>query len=292
MRPLPLLALLLLGGCRPALRPEPAEELLVCGGDEVVAVDLSGRTLWSWKATERPEIPPELRPKFRSTDDCKPVDGGAKVLITSSGGAVALVERATGRALFWAAAVNAHSAELLPRGRVAVASSVGTGGNRLLLFDLAAPGAAPLWQEELSSAHGAVWDDVRRTLWALGGRELRAYRLKDWDGPAPSLERAETFPLPDVGGHELRPVPGRPALLVTTHTGVWHFDRDRARFDPADGFPEKDDVKAVDVHPGTGRIAWVRAEESWWAFRIRFLNPPGELALPGRRIYKARWVHR
>ena len=275
--------LLLLAGCAPATRPEGGERLLVCGQDEVVSVDLQGRVHWSWKAVDRPELPDALRPKFRTTDDCKPVDGGARVLITSSGGAVALVDRATGRAVFWASAVNAHSAELLPGGRLAVASSVGAGGNLLLLFDAARPDRR-LWQEELVSAHGVVWDDARRLLWALGGTELRAYRL---EGDA--LRREGVHPLPDPGGHDLRAVPGAAHLLVTTDQGVWRFDRDARRFEPAPGFPERERVKAVDVHPATGRIAWVKAEESWWAFRVRFLDPPGELPLPGRRIYKARW---
>lgn len=277
MRPLAGL-LLLTASCATA-----DERLLVCGQDEVFSVDLQGRVHWSWKAVDRPELPEALRPKFRTTDDCKPVDGGAKVLVTSSGGAVALVERATGRALFWASAVNAHSAELLPGGRVAVASSVGTGGDRLLLFDLATPDR-PLWQEELVSAHGLVWDDARQVLWALGGTELRTYRR---DGGV--LRRADTFPLPDPGGHDLRAVPGRADLLVTTGKNVWRFDRDAGRFAEAVAFPERGKVKGVDVHPVTGRTAWVKAEESWWAFRVRFLDPPGELPLPGRRIYKARW---
>src|SRR5688572_23608785 len=81
-----------------------AGEIVVCGRDEVFIVDLSDPTskVWSWRAADRPEIPEELRPKFRTTDECKPLDGGARILITSSGGAAALVERSTGRALWWA----------------------------------------------------------------------------------------------------------------------------------------------------------------------------------------------
>jgi hypothetical protein len=282
-RTAPLLLLWLAGCATTAPRADVDDRLLVCGQDEVFSVDLQGRVHWSWKAVDRPELPEALRPKFRTTDDCKPVDGDAKVLVTSSGGAVALVERASGRAVFWAAAVNAHSAELLPGGRLAVASSVGQGGNLLMLFDVSTPDRL-LWQEELVSAHGVVWDDARRLLWALGGAELRAYRLE-----GDELRREAVHPLPDPGGHDLRAVPGRAALLVTTDKGVWRFDRDARRFAPAPGFPERERVKAVDVHPISGRIAWVKAEESWWAFRIRFLDPPGELSLPGRRIYKARW---
>ena len=44
---------------------------------------------------------------FQFTDDCKPVDGGRKVLISSSGGAVALVDGDTRRASFFARVTNA-----------------------------------------------------------------------------------------------------------------------------------------------------------------------------------------
>jgi hypothetical protein len=283
--------LLLLAACAHGGAPEPGDALVLCGRDEVFIVSLDGQRLWSWRAAERPEIPEELRPKFRTTDECKPVDGGSRILITSSGGAAALVERATGRALWWAAAVNAHSAELLPRGRVAVAASVGEGGNRVLLFDLATP-MKPLFHDELVSAHGFVWDEGRRRLWALGERELRAYRLKDWESATPSLERAETFALPDAGGHDLRPLPGTSRLVLSTNPSLWHFDRDRKVFEIPEGFPETDKVKSVDVHPRTGRIAWVRAETSWWAPRVRLLLPEDELILPDERLYKARWIGR
>jgi hypothetical protein len=39
----------------------------------------------------------------------------------------------------------------------------------------------------------------------------------------------------------------------------------------------------------SGRLAFVRAEERWWAYRIRFLEPEGEVHLPDERLYKARW---
>jgi hypothetical protein len=63
---------------------------------------ISTNKIWSWRGVDRPELPPDLRDKFKSTDECKPVEGGAKILITSSGGGVALVERSSGKALFHA----------------------------------------------------------------------------------------------------------------------------------------------------------------------------------------------
>src|SRR6185503_12299931 len=158
-------------------------ELVVCGWDEVFILALgegqapTHRKVWSWRAADSPEIPKDMHALFRSTDDCKPVDGGRRILISSSGGAVALVDRGTRRASFFARVTNAHSIEMLPGERIAAAASVSAAGtgNRIVIFDAAT--GKELASDELRSAHGAVWDDSRRVLWALGGDVLRAYTL-------------------------------------------------------------------------------------------------------------------
>lgn len=285
-----VLLLLALGGCAsPPDAEAAAPRLVLCGGDEVFVVDLQGRKSWGWRAVEDPALPDAFRPLFRSTDECKPTADG-RVVITSSGGAAAVVDRATRRATFWARVVNAHSAELLPRNRLAAAASVGQGGDRLLLFDLARPGDPPLWSDALPSGHGVVWDADRGLLWALGGEELRAYLLEAWDGSAPRLTRLETHRLPSPGGHDLSPVPFSSRLLVTTGTEVLSFDRETRRFEPHPRLGKAAKVKGISVDPRTGRTAYVQAEESWWAFGVRFLEPDGRLNLPGRRLYKARWL--
>ena len=259
------------------------DEIVCSGPDGLFIIDVRGERVWSWDASTRPEIPEAIRSKFRSTDECKPVDGGVKILVTSSGGGVALVERATGKALFWAVVQNAHSAEILPGNRVVVAGSTGDQGNRLVLFDLAVS-EKPLFTDELYSGHGVVWDAKRERLWALGERELRAYRLEE-----DRLIRESTHELPDRGGHDLRPVPGTNLLVVTTNESVHLFDREAKTFTPHPDLGSAAKVKSVDVHPRTGRIAYVQAEERFWARRIRFLDPGGELAQPATRLYKVRW---
>lgn len=265
--------------------PRPSD-LLVCGGDEVVLVDPEGRTLWSWRASDK--VPEPLRKKFGSTDDCKPVDGGRKILITSSGGAVALVSRANGDVLFTAAAPNAHSAEALPENRVVVANSTNAQGNRLVLYDLATSDA-PLASDELTGAHGVVLDEARGLLWALGTFELRAYDLKPLLSTPPAFVRRQTHTLPNEGGHDLRPIPDRPGLMVTTHHHVWVFDRDRGSFRTLPRLGDLENVKSVDFDPRTGALAYVKAETRWWAERVRFIDPERTLEFPGRKIYKARW---
>lgn len=282
-----LIALLVLASCAGPGTSAPPSDLIVCGGDEVVILNLrdpSGpRKVWSWRAADRPELPEALRNKFGSTDDCKPVEGGRKILITSSGGAVALVERATGNVLFHAAAPNAHSAEVLPGNRLVVACSTNPAGNRLDLYDLGVSDR-PLASDELQGAHGVVYDAERAVLWALGTVELRSYVVA-----TNALVRKKTFTLPNEGGHDLRPIPDRPGLVVTTHHHVWVFDRDLLTFRT---FPQLGDfhhVKSMDFDPESGALAYVKAETSWWAERVTFQGIERTVEFPGKKVYKARW---
>jgi hypothetical protein len=269
-----------------------ADELIVCGGDEVMGVEApaSGppRKLWGWRAKEAPELPELVRKQFESTDECKPVSGG-RLLVTSSGGGVALVDRGSGQATFWASVVNAHSAELLSGDRIVVASSYGEGGNRLVLFDATTPGKL-LAGEELYGAHGVVWDGEAKLLWALGEIELRAYAFHDLETSTPSFVQKRAYTLPNPGGHDLRAVPKSTSLVVTSGHHVWLFDRRLLNFAPCGGLSDLRGVKSVDVHPVTGRLAYVQAEKQWWAEHIRFRNPEGEALFPGQRLYKARWA--
>ena len=278
-------------------------ELIVCGWDEVFILDLDAkpdadatsaknpRRVWSWRAQDRPELPAEFKPLFKTTDECKPYDEGARILITSSGGGVALVNRADGRVLFHARVTNAHSAELLPNNRVAVAASHDQAGkgDRLIVFDLAEPNAEIL-SEELPWGHGVVWDAQRNRLWALADKDLRVFELRDWDTRSPGLRRVDLIPLPEGMGHNLSPVPGSPALAISTTNHCWLFDRDTKTFRPHPELGEARHIKSISYHPVTGQLAYVQAEgDNWWADRIHFRQPAGVMHVAGEHFYKVRW---
>src|SRR5262245_11197645 len=110
--------------------PAPGEgQLIVCGGDELYILDLASappRKVWSWRAAGRTELPGKMRDKFKTIDECKPIEEGRRILITASSDGAAVIDRPTGRAEFWAAVPNAHSIELLPNQRVVVAASHST----------------------------------------------------------------------------------------------------------------------------------------------------------------------
>lgn len=281
-----------------ALQGDPnPHELIVCGWDEVYVLDTEAHTLasppktWSWKGKECTTLPETHRSLFGSTDDCKPIDGSRQILISSSASGVALVERDTRQALFYANVKNAHSVEMLPGNRIVAAASTNPQGNRVVLFDVSRSDR-PLWHDALYSAHGVVWDAKRGILWALGYDQLRAYHLAHWDSDTPSLVRIATYVLPDTGGHDLQAVPNDSSLIVTTHSTVYLFDRDQRMFIPHARLKNKERIKSVSIHPTTGQLAYTQAEgQNWWTERIHFLNPARTIHLPGERIYKVRWSH-
>lgn len=287
-----MLAVLMLAAHGVVAVPASAQQLVVCGWDEVFVLDVTDtpKTMWRWKAAERPELPADYRTKFRTTDDCKPVAGN-RLLVTASSDGAALVDRATGATQWWGQCGNTHSADLLPGNRVVLACSVREHtGNRLVVFD-AAVSERELFSTPLHSGHGAVWDSQRELLWALGMDELRAYTLRDWTSSTPSLVLNATYPLPDPGGHELAAVPGSSALVVSTHASVWIFDRDTRVFAPHPDLAGRHDVKAVAVHPTSGQLAFVQATPpDWWSSTIGFLHPARTITLEGERMYKVRWL--
>ena len=235
----------------------------------------------------RPRGPPQTASRF----------GAARgSLITSSLSGIALVERARKQSLFYATGENAHSADLLPGNRLAVATSGSHPeamhrGNpsRLTIFEAALP-ERELYHTDLPWGHGVVWDEDRQLLWALAINDLRAYRLAAWETDHPSLELSFTLDLPEGGAHDLAPVPASSLLMLTTEHHCWLFDRDTRALRPHPQLAEASAVKSLSLNPITGQLAYVQAEgETWWANRVRFLNPEAVVERPEEIVYKARW---
>lgn len=281
--------LLWCAGCA-AQRPID-HRLLVCGADEVFIVDASRASPekeWTWRAQVQAGLPEDIQKLFRSTDDCKP--RGDRILISSSGGACAVVEFPTGKVLWYARVPNAHSIELLPRDRIIAAASTHAQGNRLMLFSLRAPDEV-IWDTSLVSAHGVVWDQKHQRLWALGLKELRSYTLKDWKTDKPSLELEQEYPLPDENGHDLLAIAGSDDLTVTTGRHVYLFDRTKREFRTQSDVPDQEHVKSFNVHPLNGRVAYTHgSDRHWWTDTIHLLHPKQDVTLKGRRMYKVRWL--
>lgn len=268
------------------------ELLVACGDDQVLIIDSAEsegekvNTVWSWKVSDAADLPQVYRDYMRSNDECKPVDGNSRILITSSSGGVVLVDRETKKSLFYAHVPNAHSAEYLPNGRIAVALSTAEKGNSIEIYDISKPDEV-LCRDSLYSGHGVVWSLERETLFALGGSELCAYSLENWDSEKPGLKRVNTWNLPGEGGHDLAYVSDS-LLVLTTEDGVWNFDIETEEFNPFKPLEGMEDVKSVNFDKSSGRLVYTIAEESWWTENIYLRDPDKVITLRGLKLYKVR----
>jgi len=274
----------------PSEQPVERTTHLVCaGGKEIFILDAadlakgSARKIWSWTASPETGVPESRTKWFANLDDAKAVNDGKRVLITASNSGVAIVDVATRKVTWMATVRNAHTAEQLPGGLVATASSIG--GDELLIFDPKARTAeSPVCRTPLPSAHGLVWDDDRKSLWALGYDELRAYKLIDSDRADIRLELRKTHKLPGIGGHDLRAVPKSTGLLISNKEHVYIFDRTKEQFTEHMTLGKIEKVKSIDVHPQTGQIV-----HSLWGQKVTLTNPDRDITTGSNVVYKARW---
>lgn len=271
-----------------------ADRLYACGDDQVREYRVEGKIAsesWRWSASEATDLPAAYRTRLLAhIDDCKPVDGGRAILVTASTGGVVLIDRATGHVSFRATAPMAHSADLLPNGRIAIALSIHAQGDRLELYDRRRS-EKPLLYRPLPSGHGAVWDDVRERLFVLSHDLIQAYRVGG-SRAKPTLTEDSQWTLPGRrDGHDLsRKADGR--YLVTTDDGVWTFDPQAGSFTALSALNPKLRVKSVSAIGE--RLAWVQAEESWWAkgFTIAAADGSDATRIPvaDLHLYKVRWI--
>ena len=268
-------------------------EIIVCGDDKVLIIDESAsngsdiKIVWSWQVSEAAiQLPAIYQTYLIPLDECKPVDNGMNLLITSSGGGVVLIERATKKCLFYAYAPMAHSADVLPDGRIAVALSTNPAGNSIEIYDRT-QSEKVLFSDSLYSGHGAVWNVARQRLYALGYDELREYSLVKWNTQSPALKLERKWTIPGISGHDLSPV-SDDELLVSEHHGVHLFDIRSETFTPFEPLKSADNIKSVNFIKQSRKLIYTQAEEDWWTFNIYFRNPDKTIHIPDIKLYKVR----
>jgi hypothetical protein len=293
MRPILILTTLITAFLGGITEPCLAEDnLICCAGNEVFIIPAKpgelgdAERIWSWTPQDSPEIDAEQAKWFRSCDECKPV-GDTAILITSSSGGVALIDRSSKKCRFLAYAKNAHSACLLPGNRIAVAAS--TGGDEILVFQIDPKQVHqpdPIARSPLVGGHGAEWDAGRERLWALGEHELQLLELS---GPN-KIVVEKSWPLPTHGGHDLSPTKDGKFFYVTSNSNVYLFEKATGKFTVEPVLGEFPKVKSVDQHPESGRVVFHRGTpENWWSETIRFRGSDEVIKIPGKKLYKARW---
>jgi hypothetical protein len=264
---------------------------LVCGDSKVLLVDYHGsrdsipQIIWSWDAHEAQDLPDAYRSrKFNSIDDCKAEDGGRQILLSSSSGAIAILNRQDSKVVFYASVPNAHSITKVPGNRLVAAASTAKDGNKIIMFDIKHP-EIPLFSDSLYSAHGVVWNKRTRSLFALGFDVLREYKLASFH----NLKLVNSWKIPGEGGHDLQLSPDKKSLFITEHNGCWEFDLKAHQFGKISGFRDHPNTKSLGQHDSRQYIVTI-PEESWWTFHVVFFNPDRKMVFRGMRVYKARWV--
>lgn len=270
-------------------------EMIACGDNKVVVLrptaTESGKfdVVWRWCATEMEgRVPASIVKAMGTTDDCKPVDKNRKLLITSSSGAVVLLDRKSRRVLFYAHTPMAHSAEWLPGGKIAVALSTHRKGNSIELYDMNRSDQR-LYRDSLFAGHGVAWVKSRRTLYALGFNHLRAYQLVNIETDHPTLRPVGQWEIPGGHGHDLSII-DKHNLLVTNTKNVFRFNIDKGTFSPFPLMNGLRSVKSANYDAKSGQIIFTKAEKSWWTHHIYSMQPAWTLSVDSINLYKVRVV--
>lgn len=269
-----------------------SDYLIACGEDKAIIINTKKSNqdhvdiVWKWNAGETLGLPKEYINLFTKMDECKPVKNGKKLLMSASSSGVVLLEKSTKKALFYAKAPNAHSAEYLPGNRIIVALSTAKNGNSIWLYDVNKPNEV-LFKDSLYSAHGVIWIPERKRLYALGYNILRAYSLKNWNTSKPSLQLENVWDLPANGGHDISRI-SKDKLLITTSRKVIEFDIVNSSFQPFMPLRNTPDVKSVNFIAKTGELIYTKGEIKWWTHHIYLKNPDKVLSIKDINLYKVR----
>ena len=254
----------------------------------IVMIDAaSNRIVWQWTADADEAIASQHKKWFNNIDEVKPVNGTSQLLVTASCGAVAIIDIAKNKAVFYAYDTgNLHSAALLPDGNIVTAAS---DGNHICLFDKTQNrntfDTVKKTNYELEFAHGVVWDKKREILWALGLNQIKAFKYETT--PKTKLVLLENIYLPtkDFNGHDLYPIPDKDLLFVTGEKSVCVFDPVSKKIFTA---CYEENLKSISQL--NGEIIFLRPEISWYSQTIKFANGKTVASAKGAKFYKARWL--
>lgn len=284
-----IIVTLLCAGCTSVKK----EWMAVCGDGIVRIIDMAEsdstdiKEVWRWdKDDPQVNLPKGYDMLMRNLDECKFVDNNTKMLLTASGDGMMLLDIETKDILCYAHVPMAHSADLLPNNRIAVALSIHNKGNALEIYDIDTPEKV-VFRDTLYSGHGVVWNEKRQRLYALGYKELKEYELVDWNTDQPSLRQVKMWEIPMESGHDLSPVDDN-RMLVSAHEGVMWFDIDKEEFSPFEPLSNVENVKSVNYNPETQRLIYTKAEINWWTHHIYQENPDKVIKMDSLKVYKVR----
>ena len=261
---------------------DESTELVFCGDNHVFVINATiakdsykEGLVWSWDARTAAGELGLAASRCDHLDECKFVDNGTKLLLTSSYGWCALLDYATSKMLFHATGLsNAHSAEYLPGGYIAVATSTGSSvsHNKVHLYN-SAKSEVSLANADLYSGHGVVWDYKRNVLYAAGGDVIKIFKINGLGTDKPSFELVKSIKAPQGGIHDINRVDDN--TITVAGNKAYLFNVDTEQFTEMPLFSGSTALKSLNYNAETGEVWYTDAtipegEESWSSHKIRY----------------------
>ncbi|MEU4116673.1 DUF6528 family protein [Kitasatospora sp. NPDC028055] len=245
------------------------------GSNSLIAYDSAWTVRWKWQPTKDEGFnPPEISAFGHVTDfKLRNTSAGQRMVVTASNGLAAIVTYPEGKKV-WSADLsgtkdNLHSAELLPNGNIAVASTnvIGTapesGGFLRVYASSQGPSNATYAEYPLNEAHGVLWDPTFDRLWAIGyspaGKAVLDSFAITGSAAQPHLTLGKEIALKEGAPHDLSADPTDPnVLLLSTGNNTWSYDKRNSSFTPLVATPS---VKAISAQP-SGQLVMTQPDES------------------------------
>ena len=255
--------------------------------ERVAIADVSKKEIiWQWEPAHS-NVKAEHVKWFSSISEAKPVYNMQYVLVTASGGGVALVRIADKKAVFYAyAGGNTHSAEILPDGNMVSASSTGQYLTIFKVDTLAAPEQVYSKKIQIEFGHNVVWDNEHQVLWSAAMNKLKAFKY-NFNCNEPDITLTETIDLSGTESHDLFPVYHEKKLWLTDTAAIYTFDPATKKISKTSF--SRHNIKSVSSGPTGFPIIMIEPKVKWWTDSV--IDTKGNIVfeLDGLKLYKARW---
>lgn len=242
---------------------------------QIVIHDVNGNPSWTWSVADaktQSNIPADLLSCIQTTTavpESKWANGGRSVISIYNAAAIMINHMpgsdqdklvTFGVCLNWDDMTNTHSLELVPDGKLAIATTTPSLDATIKVFDLASglgANSQPVQALNLLPAvHSLVWDDQASLLWGAGssadpsGSAASASALMAYKYSRGSFQTQPTYAYNIStatllgtewnnteydgwwdGAHDMTGIPGRRQLLISTDMDLHVFDIDSQTFE-------------------------------------------------------------